>query len=124
MDRELRSSYREPRQAYREPRNEDREPKQAFRDTRPAYRETRPAYRETRPAYREPRPAQREFRQTRDTRQFYNSEQDTNSSGQKRGVSADQLRPCKFGHRCDRGVNCRFLHLPSDFLPIQGSRRN
>jgi hypothetical protein len=39
------------------------------------------------------------------------------------GMSS-RLRPCKFGNKCDKGVNCGFLHLPSDFLPNLGGRRN
>ena len=35
-----------------------------------------------------------------------------------------QLRQCKFGARCDKGRNCGFLHLPKDFLPLQGGRQN
>ena len=38
--------------------------------------------------------------------------------------NVDQLRPCKFGPKCDKGVRCGFLHLPSDFLSLQGGMRN
>ena len=41
----------------------------------------------------------------------------------QRGLSSS-LRQCKFGLKCDKGVKCGFLHLPSDFLPKQGGRRN
>ena len=45
-------------------------------------------------------------------------------SGQVQGGMSSRLRPCKFGHKCDKGVDCGFLHLPSDFLPNVGRRRN
>ena len=35
-----------------------------------------------------------------------------------------QLKPCKFGARCDKGMFCGFLHLPKDFLPAQGRMRH
>ena len=44
--------------------------------------------------------------------------------GEKQHGPSDQLRPCKFGSKCNMGVRCGFLHLPSDFLPHQGGRRN
>ena len=100
----------EPRQAYRAPKNVYWEPRPAYSETRPAFREPRTAFREPRPAFRETRTAYSEPRKTWGSRQFRANEQNTNSSAQKHGVSADQLRPCKFGHRCDRGINCGFLH--------------
>ena len=44
--------------------------------------------------------------------------------GEKQHGPSDPLRPCKFGSKCDMGVRCGFLHLPSDFLTYQGGRRN
>ena len=38
-------------------------------------------------------------------------------------VSSIQLRPCKFGNRCDKGMSCTYLHLPKDFLSSKGGRR-
>ena len=43
---------------------------------------------------------------------------------QQQDGSSSPLRPCKFGNRCNQGVDCSFLHLPKDFLPQPGGRRN
>ena len=36
---------------------------------------------------------------------------------------SSQLKPCKFGNRCDKGMSCTYLHLPKDFLSSKGGRR-
>ena len=44
--------------------------------------------------------------------------------GQHQHEQSRQLKQCKFGDRCDKGMNCGFLHLAKDFLPLQSGRRN
>ena len=51
-------------------------------------------------------------------------QQQTRGGGGAQSVSSIQIKPCKFGSRCDRGRNCSFLHLPKDFLPLNTGRRN
>ena len=46
------------------------------------------------------------------------------SDGQQRDASLGQLRQCKWGAKCDKERTCSFLHLPTDFFPSQGGRRN
>ena len=90
---------------FRELRQEPREPRQTYREDRYEYRESRQPHSEDLQVHRECQHKNRERRQ-------------------QRGGSVDILKPCKFGPRCDRGWGCRFLHLASDFHPLQGSRRN
>ena len=52
------------------------------------------------------------------------SRQLSRSGAQKRNVSQSQVKPCKFGSRCDKGMRCEYLHLAKDFLPAKGGRRN
>jgi hypothetical protein len=51
---------------------------------------------------------------------FFHSQRDA----QQQGGRTNQLKQCKFGPNCDKGRNCGFLHLPTDFLPQKGGRRN
>ena len=61
----------------------------------------------------------------KETRQDRSStSQQTRGGAPKQGGPTNLLRPCKFGNKCNQGVNCTFLHLPTDFLPQQGGRRN
>ena len=46
------------------------------------------------------------------------------SNGQEKGGPLNQLKQCKYGNKCDKGILCGFLHLPTDFLPPQGGRRH
>ena len=46
------------------------------------------------------------------------------SGAQNRNVSPSQMKPCKFGSRCDKGLSCEYLHLAKDFLPAKGGRKN
>ena len=114
-DREPRRVNREQRQEYRAPRQEYIEPRQEYRQNRQEYREPRQEYRQPWQLDREARQIDREPRQT---------EKFSRGDTQKRGGSVDNLKPCKFGPRCDRGWGCRFLHLASDFRQIQGAKRN
>ena len=52
------------------------------------------------------------------------SRQPSSSGAQNKNVSTNQLKPCKFGPRCDKGMRCEYLHLPKDFLPVKGGRKN
>ena len=52
------------------------------------------------------------------------SSQQANPGAKKQGGPSNPLRPCKFGNTCSKGIRCTFLHLPKDFLPQQGGRRN
>ena len=52
------------------------------------------------------------------------ADKQSRSSAPHRSGLQSTLRQCKFGNKCDKGSNCSFLHLPSDFLPKQGGRRN
>ena len=45
-------------------------------------------------------------------------------SVQIKDAPSKQLRQCKFGAKCDQGVNCGYLHLASDFLHLNGGRRS
>ena len=50
--------------------------------------------------------------------------QETSTSAHQQGAGTIKLKQCKFGHRCDKGRDYGFLHLPKDFLPLQSGRRN
>ena len=50
--------------------------------------------------------------------------QEDRSGAQEQGGERSGLKKCKFGRRCDKGRDCGFLHLPSDFLPLSSGRRN
>ena len=46
------------------------------------------------------------------------------SGAWQQNAGSIQLRQCKFGSRCDKGRECGFLHLPTDFLQPHSGRRN
>ena len=46
------------------------------------------------------------------------------SGGQQRYAPLGNLRQCKWGDRCDKGRNCDYLHLASDFFPLHSGRKN
>ena len=50
--------------------------------------------------------------------------QQIKSSDRKQYGQSSQLKPCKFGSRCDRVSECGFLHLAKDFLPAKGGKKN
>ena len=50
--------------------------------------------------------------------------QQSRRGAQNKNVPAVQVKPCKFGSRCDKGMSCEYLHLAKDFLPVKGGRRN
>ena len=44
--------------------------------------------------------------------------------GQNKNDDTNQLKPCKFGSRCNKGLDCTYLNLPKDFLSSKGGRRH
>ena len=112
---------REPRQNYREERQVSREPRRE--EPRPSYREPTQEVRVQRQDFREPRQGVRKERPCRSERQETRlpSVRPLRQGGPRPDIN---LKPCKFGSRCDRGWECKFLHLASYFVPIQGARRN
>ena len=102
---EPRQHMKESRQEVREPRQKDRESKQDCRNGKSCIYHK---YNKCNFLHEQPSKA---------------PQKRLGDDGMHRGPS-DQLKQCKFGHKCDKGVRCGFLHLPSDFLPQQGRRRN
>ena len=46
------------------------------------------------------------------------------NNGQEQGGHSTQLKQCKYGNKSDKVMTCGFLHLPTDFLPLQGRRKH
>ena len=95
----------QPRQDYRQqqPRQEhwQEHPRQEFRQQHPRQEDRQQQYPQSRP----------------ETRQL------SRGGDRTQGVSPGQVKPCKFGARCDRGILCQYLHMATDFLSLPTVRR-
>ena len=120
--REYRQEVRQPEPRRQERRQEQPGQGQGQVPFRSNFRLQQPRQEHPRQEFRQQHPRQ-EDRQQQYPQSRPETRQLSRGGDHTQGVSPGQVKPCKFGARCDRGILCQYLHMATDFLSLPTVRR-